>query len=109
MKVLVTGGAGFIGRWVVERLLKDGHQVLVLDNLSNGSKENLEEFKTNKNFIGLIVGDLEDVPLLERIFSRFQFNLCFHLAAKINVQDSIDNPRETFESDVIGTFNLLEQ
>lgn len=109
MKVLVTGGAGFIGRWVVAKLLEDGHQVLIIDNLSNGRKENLEDLKDDPNFIGLVVGDVENVPLLEKIFSKYKFDLCYHLAAKINVQESIDHPRETFESDVIGTFNLLEQ
>lgn len=109
MEILVTGGAGFIGRWVVDRLLKDGHQVWVLDNLSNGRKENLETFLTNRNFMEFTVGDIQDEHLLKRLFSKHKFDLCFHLAAKINVQESIDHPQETFASDVIGTFYLLEQ
>ncbi|WP_163537025.1 GDP-mannose 4,6-dehydratase [Gracilibacillus sp. YIM 98692] len=108
MKILVTGGAGFIGRWVVDRLLKDGHQVWALDDLSNGRKENLEDLKTNKNFMGFIKGDIKDIRILNHLFMK-KFDICYHLAASINVQDSIDNPKATFDNDVIGTFNILEQ
>lgn len=107
MKLLVTGGAGFIGRWVVKKLLDDGHQVTALDNLANGSLYNIKDFSTNPNF-RFIEGDIQDNALLEQIFS-FPFDIVFHLAASINVQDSIDDPRETFNNDVIGTFNVLEQ
>ncbi|MFD2046672.1 dTDP-glucose 4,6-dehydratase [Ornithinibacillus salinisoli] len=108
MNILVTGGAGFIGRWVVEYLLRDGHQVWVLDDLSNGRKENLADFLTNKHFMGFINGDIKDVRVLNHLFMK-KFDICYHLAASINVQDSIDNPRTTFDNDVIGTFNILEQ
>ena len=109
MKILVTGGAGFIGRWVVDRLLKDGHEVFVIDDFSNGRKDNLEEFLLHPNFIGLTKGVIQNEKLLKQIFAENDFDICYHLAAKINVQDSIDNPRDTFESDVIGTYYLLEQ
>ncbi|MEC5424231.1 NAD-dependent epimerase/dehydratase family protein [Virgibacillus sp. C22-A2] len=108
MNILVTGGAGFIGRWVVDQLLNDGHRVWVLDDLSNGRVENLEDMKTNKNFMGLIEGDVKDIRILNHLFTK-QFDICYHLAASINVQDSIDNPKGTFYNDVIGTFNILEQ
>ncbi|PWU68241.1 dTDP-glucose 4,6-dehydratase [Gracilibacillus dipsosauri] len=108
MNILVTGGAGFIGRWVVARLLKDGHQVWVLDDLSNGRKENLKEFESNHHFNGLTYGDIKDIPLLEKLFEN-SFDICYHLAASINVQDSIDEPSTTFANDVVGTFNILEQ
>jgi UDP-glucose 4-epimerase len=107
MNILVTGGAGFIGRWTVKRLMDDGHQVWVLDNLSNGSRENLKEFSDNINFKGLIEGDIKDNNILKDLFAN-NFELCYHLAASINVQDSIDDPRTTFENDVLGTFNVLE-
>lgn len=106
--ILVTGGAGFIGRWLVKRLLEDGHQVWVLDNLSNGLEENLYEFKNIPNFKGLVVGDIKDDNCLKQLFKN-KFDICFHLAAGINVQDSIDNPKKIFEDDVVGTFNVLEQ
>ncbi|GFZ77920.1 dTDP-glucose 4,6-dehydratase [Compostibacillus humi] len=108
MKVLVTGGAGFIGRWVVDRLLKDGHKVWVIDDLSNGRWENIRELAANDNFSDFIKGDIKDNRILQQLFSN-GFDICFHLAASINVQDSIDNPKATFDNDVIGTFNILEE
>lgn len=107
MNVLVTGGAGFIGRWVIKKLLEDGNKVWVLDNLSNGSKSNLDEFKNNVNLADFIYGDIKDVSLLKRLFEN-KFDICCHLAASINVQDSIDDPGTTFENDTVGTFNVLE-
>lgn len=108
LKILVTGGAGFIGRWVVDQILNDGHKVWVLDDLSNGSMENIGDLKEKRNFMGFIKGDIKDKRILNYLFVKSSFDICFHLAAKINVQDSIDKPRTTFENDVIGTFNLLE-
>lgn len=107
MNILVTGGSGFIGRWVVKRLLEYDNRVLVLDNLSNGCTENLDEFWDNPN-LNVTIGDIKDTALLSRLFKN-NFNICIHLAASIIVQDSIDNPRKTFENDVIGTFNVLEE
>lgn len=105
--ILVTGGAGFIGRWLVKELLNDGEKVLVLDNLSNGSLENIEEFSENKNF-KFINGDIQDENLLDTVFKE-DFDIVYHLAASINVQDSIDDPRTTFYNDTVGTFNILER
>ena len=107
MKVLVTGGCGFIGRWVVKRLLEDDTIVWVLDDLSNGRAENLDEFRDNPN-LDVTIGDIKDTAILSRLFEN-NFDICIHLAASIIVQDSIDNPRGTFENDVVGTFNVLEE
>ena len=107
MNVLVTGGAGFIGRWVVKRLLDDGHAVWALDDLSNGRLANIAEFEGNSGWRGFTRGDIKDMALLEKLFSN-RFDLCYHMGASINVQDSIDEPRQTFDNDVIGTFNVLE-
>ena len=110
MKILVTGGAGFIGRWVVKQLLQQAeNEVLVLDDLSNGRRENVKEFKDNSNFLGLIEGDLKNRDLLKKIFSEHIFDKVFHLGASINVQDSIDNPEVTFQNDAVGTFEILER
>lgn len=109
MNVLVTGGAGFIGRWVVKGLLEQGFQVWVMDDLSNGRRENVAEFQDQSNFKGLIVGDIKDEALLAKLFEEYRFELCYHLAASINVQDSIDDPRTTFNNDTLGTFYVLEQ
>lgn len=108
MKMLVTGGAGFIGRWLVKRLLDDGHDIWVLDDLSNGRQENLKEFREHPNFREFLEGDIKDTEMLDGLF-RNHFDICYHLAASINVQDSIDTPRTTFENDVVGTFNVLEE
>jgi len=107
MNVLVTGGSGFIGRWVVKQLLEDDNRVWVLDDLSNGRAENLDEFKNDPN-LNITIGDIKDTTLLSELFKN-NFDVCIHLAASIIVQDSIDHPRRTFENDVIGTFNVLEE
>ena len=107
MNILVTGGAGFIGRWVVKKLLNDNHRVWVLDDLSNGRKENIEEFLNNPNFIGFVEGDIKKLETVNKLFEN-KFDICYHLGASINVQDSIDQPRTTFENDTVGTFNILE-
>lgn len=106
MNILVTGGAGFIGRWVVDRLIKDGHKVTAFDNLSNGSLENIEKFK-GSNFT-FIKGDINKKQDLDKVFEE-KYDIIYHLAASINVQDSIDDPEKTFFNDTVGTFNILER
>ncbi|SHJ66976.1 dTDP-glucose 4,6-dehydratase [Paramaledivibacter caminithermalis] len=108
MNILVTGGAGFIGRWVTKRLLDDGHKVWIIDDLSNGRKENIEEFLNRENFIEFVHGDIKDINTLEKLFEN-KLDICYHLGASINVQDSIDDPSTTFDNDVVGTFNVLEK
>lgn len=108
MRILVTGGAGFIGRWVVKKLLKDNQNVWIIDNLSNGNEENIKGFTLNTNLKEFVSGDIRDNAQLDKLFEN-KFDICYHLAASINVQDSIDNPKTTFENDVVGTFNVLEQ
>ncbi len=106
--MLVTGGAGFIGRWVVKQLLSDQHKVWIVDDLSNGRTENIEEFIGNENFMEFVHGDIKDIVLLNELFQQ-KFDLCYHLAASINVHDSIEHPDTTFNNDTIGTFYILEQ
>ena len=107
LKILVTGGAGFIGRWVVKRLLDDRQEVWAMDDLSNGRLANIAEFDGQPGWRGFTQGDIKDMATLERLFQN-QFDLCYHLGASINVQDSIDEPKRTFDNDVIGTFNVLD-
>jgi UDP-glucose 4-epimerase len=124
MKVLVTGGAGFIGRWVVKGLLEIIHakvergslsltppediEVWVFDDLSNGSERNLEELQHQDGFREFIKGDIRDQKVVEKLFLH-RFDLCIHLAAQINVQESLDNPEKAFSTNVIGTYNILEE
>jgi UDP-glucose 4-epimerase len=106
VEVLLTGGAGFLGRWVCARLLADGHRMVVVDNLSNGRLSNLEELRGDPG-LRVEVADVRDRAAMDSIFS--DFDLCLHLAAQINVQSSIDDPAETFDNDTIATFHLLER
>jgi len=108
VNVLVTGGAGFIGRWVVKRLLDAGARVLALDDLSNGRQENLAAFEGRAGFAGLKVGDLKDRRLLAGLFAEELWDRVFHLGASIHVQHSIDDPEVTYRNDVDGTFAVLE-
>jgi len=107
MGILVTGGAGFIGRWVVKELLSKKHRVVALDNLSNGSVENVQEFLKNPNFT-FIKGNILDQKKLGGTFKR-GIDACIHLAAQINVQESIDHPERAFKNNIVGTYNVLEE
>lgn len=106
MRILVTGGAGFIGRWVVGDLLDRGHTVLATDNLVAGQPENLAEFDGRRGFLGLEEGDVRDEAACRRWVKGV--DAVAHLAASISVQESIDEPGTTFDNDVVGTFQLLE-
>lgn len=106
--MLVTGGAGFVGRWVVKRLIEDGHRVAVLDNLENGSRENLAEFSGHSRFLGLIVGCVEDAQAVARAFATAP-DICIHAAAQINVHESLQNPAKAVRVNVQGAWQVLEQ
>lgn len=106
MRVVVTGAAGFIGRWVVGELLERGHTVLPVDNLSQGDPDNLAAFISNPSLEPLVVGDVRDGAACRGWLAGA--DAVVHLAASISVQDSIDDPAATFDNDVVGTFRLLE-
>ncbi len=108
MKALVTGGAGFIGRWLVKKLLNEGYEVTAIDDFSNGKRENIEEFENMKGF-HFYKGDIRDAEVIDDAFKKERYDIVYHLAAEINVQKSIDDPVQTFERDVVGTFNILEK
>lgn len=105
-RVVVTGGAGFIGRWVVRALLDEGASVVVLDDFSNGSEANLADFADDPR-LEVVDGSIQDPAAVARTFAS-RPELVLHLAAKINVQNSIDDPIGTYEPDVIGTLHVLE-
>jgi UDP-glucose 4-epimerase len=103
-KTVVTGGAGFIGSHLVERLLKDGHEVTVLDNLSTGRLENLKHLKSDR----LNVKHL-DIVDLEKIKPHFEgVEWVFHLAALADIVPSIVHPLKYHHSNVDGTVSVLE-
>ncbi len=102
MKVLVTGGAGFIGSHVVDRLLQEGHDVVVVDNLVTGKRSNVPKAA---QFYKI---DIEN-PKLERVFRNERPSIVMHLAAQMNVRRSVDDPMFDAQVNVLGTLNVLEQ
>lgn len=106
MRVLVTGGAGFIGRWVCSSFLALGGEVIAFDDLSNGSEENVLDFQETKAF-QLKRGDVSTRSSFMRGFDE-RIDLCIHLAAVVEVQKSIDDPSRTYEVNVNGMSNVLE-
>ncbi len=103
MKILVTGGAGFIGKYLVKSLLEKGNSVTIFDNFSNSTKDSI-------NFLvdlgaKIIEGDITELPNLQSAIK--DHDIVIHLAAKISVSESINNPSETFRINVDGTNNVL--
>ena len=105
MKVLITGGAGFIGSHLAERLLRDGQEVTVVDNLSTGSLKNIEGFGTKPKF-NFVEGDICDAELMEQLMERC--DAVFHLAAAVGVKLIADRPVHTIETNIGGTEVVLE-
>lgn len=103
-KFLVTGGAGFIGSNLVEKIVAMGHQVVVLDNFSTGSKENINEFGYNDNFL-LIEGDVQQLADCQKACQGVDYVL--HQAALGSVPRSIEDPIATNDSNVCGTLNMM--
>ncbi|NDJ22057.1 UDP-glucose 4-epimerase GalE [Nostoc sp. B(2019)] len=102
--ILVTGGAGYIGSHAVLALKNAGYEVIVLDNLSNGHRELVEEVLQVK----LIVGDMSDRALLDNIFSTHNITAVMHFAAYIAVGESVTDPAKYYHNNVAGTLTLLE-
>ena len=104
MKILITGGMGFIGLYLVDYLLKKDNEITVLDNFSNSNKSLIKRIR-NKN-LKIIEGDIrKNDDILNSIKNQ---EIVVHLAAKISVDESIENPNETFDVNVNGTKNILE-
>jgi len=105
MKALITGGAGFIGSHLAERLLEDGDRVVVIDDLSTGSLKNIETLK-NKSEFSFVQGDIRDAKLMESLAERCE--IIFHLAAAVGVKLIADDPVHTIETNIIGTEVVLQ-
>jgi len=102
-RILVTGGAGFIGSHLVEALLEHGYSVRVLDDLSSGKLSNLP---IDRCHLTLVVGDVADAPTVARAMK--DCTAVVHLAAVASVQASVDDPIATHQSNFIGTLNICE-
>ena len=102
MKVLVTGGAGFIGSQTVDRLVLEGHEVVVVDNLSTGKRRNINRAA---RFYKI---DIQN-KRLERVFRNERPSVVMHLAAQMDVRKSVEDPILDAQVNVLGTLNLLQQ
>ncbi len=105
MKCIVTGGAGFIGSHLVDRLLDDGHKVTVLDNFSTGRRNTLDHVKSNAN-LSIHNVDIAEFETISAHFARVDW--VFHVAALADIVPSIENPLAYHRSNVDGTVNVLE-
>ncbi|MEM5811471.1 MAG: NAD-dependent epimerase/dehydratase family protein [Candidatus Aenigmatarchaeota archaeon] len=104
MRILVTGGAGFIGSHLVDRLIKEGNEVIVIDNLSSGKKENIQAHFSNPNF------KFYQLDLVKDEISYYFKNIdeVWHLAANSDVRSALKNTRIDIEQNILATYNVLE-
>jgi len=101
MKILVTGGCGFIGSHLVDRLIKEKHKVVVIDNLSTGKKENLNP---QAKFYKL---DIRNQKISD-VFKKEKPEIVFHLAAQIDLRKSVENPIEDAKINILGSLNIIQ-
>ena len=102
-KVIVTGGAGFIGSHLTEALVKRGYQAIIIDDLSTGKRENIYHLKKDIEFIK---GSITDLPLLKKSFKGIDY--VFHMAAMASVPKSVANPLASHDVNNTGTLNVLQ-
>jgi UDP-glucose 4-epimerase len=105
MQILVTGGAGFIGSHLCEKLAEDGHKVTAIDDFSTGRASNLEKLKDSKNF-SLVEGSILNSSQLNPLIERSDY--IFHLAAAVGVFNIVNNPIASLLTNIRGTENVLE-
>ena len=105
MRYLVTGGAGFIGSYLCEFLLTEGHQVMAVDDLSTGRLQNVKAIRTHPSF-QLFLDTVLNPEILDSII--FRSDVVFHLAAAVGVRTIIENPLQSLKTNVEGTLNVLE-
>ena len=105
MKIVVTGGAGFIGSHLCERLISEGHSVTTIDNFATGNLTNLVKIEGNKNFT-LVSGSILDSEILNPLIQNADY--VFHLAAAVGVFNIVNNPLASMLTNIRGTENVLE-
>src|SRR5690242_10639909 len=111
MRALVTGAAGFIGSTLVDRLLKEGHSVVAIDDLSTGVLANLDEagnhHRARRGRFTFLQADIR-APELRDIVAGSNPDVVFHLAAQVNLRASVTDPMFDAQTNVLGTINVLE-
>ena len=107
MKVLVAGGAGFIGSNLIDRLLEKGHEVVCVDNYFIGTRENVRHLADHPRFT-MVEQDICDMEALKTVFEQHHFEYVFHLAANSDIQASASNPMIECHNTYMTTFTLLE-
>ena len=105
MRILVTGGAGFIGSHLCERLVRDGNNVTIIDNFSTGAKSNLQNLRDSEN-LTFIEGSVLDTNVLNPLIKETDY--VFHLAAAVGVFNIVNNPLASLLTNIRGTENVLE-
>ncbi len=110
MRIVITGGAGFIGSNTADHLLREGHEVIIIDDLSrSGSEKNLSWLKESHPDVAFHRIDIRDFQLLKDTYSQVgKIDILFHFAAQVAVTTSVENPRKDFEINALGSFNVLE-
>ena len=106
MRYLITGGSGFLGSRFVKRLLEEGNEVTVYDNLSTGQSKNLEPFKGNKSY-SFVKGDIRDKESLRKAMTK-DIDAVFHMSAIVGVKEYCKDPLKVVDVNVVGTRNVLE-
>lgn len=105
---LITGGCGFLGSNIAHKLIKEGEEFIIFDNLSRiGTKKNLEWLKSLGNF-EFINGDIRDQDQVNHLFDKYKPDVVYHLAGQVAMTTSIENPMNDFQINAMGTLNLLE-
>ena len=109
MKILITGGAGYIGSHTLIELSNAGYKFVVFDNLSNSSKKSIKRVeKIIKTPISFEEGDVRDKKALNKVFKKYKIDSVIHFAGLKSVGESVQNPLEYYDNNIVGTLKLLE-
>lgn len=108
MKYLITGGCGFLGSNLAKEVLKKGHSLVIFDNLSRMGTENNLNWLREAGQFDFVHGDIRNSNDVENLVKKYTPDVIFHLAGQVTMTMSITDPRKDFETNALGTFNLLE-